>query len=77
MIVAGKRGFAGPLQRQSGKFFVDCQDCMLLGPDSELEEAMFANYLRWIETGDDYLPAGRLQRGMTGNLSNGTARYGS
>jgi len=46
MIVARKRGFAGPPQRRSRKFFVDYQDHNLLGPDSELEEAMYANYFR-------------------------------
>jgi len=58
MIVARKRGFAGPPQRRLRKFFVDYQDRILLGPDSELEEAMYANYFRWPETGDEYLPTG-------------------
>ena len=58
MIVARKRGFAGPPQRRLRKFFVDYQDRILLGPDSELEEAMYANYFRWLETGDEYLPIG-------------------
>jgi hypothetical protein len=54
MIVARKQGFAGPSQLQSGKFFVDYQECILLGPDSGLEEATYANYFRWLETGDGY-----------------------
>jgi hypothetical protein len=58
MIVASKRGFAWPPQRRSRKFFVDCQDCILLGPDSDLEEAMYANDIPQPETGDEYLPTG-------------------
>jgi hypothetical protein len=58
MIVTWKRGFARPPQPRSRKFFVDCQDRILLGPGSELEEAMYANYFRWPETGDEYLPTG-------------------
>jgi hypothetical protein len=46
MIVPRKRGFAGPPQKPPPEFFVDHQDRILLGPDSELEEAMYANYFR-------------------------------
>jgi hypothetical protein len=46
MIVARKRGFAWPPQWWSREFFVDYQNRILLGPDSELEEAMYANYFR-------------------------------
>jgi hypothetical protein len=58
MIVARKREFTGPPQRRSRRFFVDYQERILLGPDCELEEAMYVNYFRWLETGDEYLPTG-------------------
>jgi hypothetical protein len=76
MIVARKRGFAGPPQRRSRKLFADYQDRILLGSDSDLEGAMNANYFRWLETGDEYLPTGTSPPGTMGNLWNGTARYG-
>jgi uncharacterized protein len=47
------------LGRQPGrarKFFLDYQDRILFGTDSEPQEAMYANYFRWLETGDEYFP---------------------
>jgi predicted TIM-barrel fold metal-dependent hydrolase len=38
------------------KFFLDYQDRILFGTDSEPEEAMYANYFRWLETADEYFP---------------------
>ncbi|HXH68479.1 MAG TPA: amidohydrolase family protein [Candidatus Limnocylindrales bacterium] len=46
----------GRQPRRSRKFFVDYQDRILFGTDSEPEEAMYANYFRWLETGDEYFP---------------------
>jgi predicted TIM-barrel fold metal-dependent hydrolase len=42
--------------RRAGKFFLDYQDRILFGTDSEPEEGMYANYFRWLETGDEYFP---------------------
>jgi hypothetical protein len=66
MIVSRKRGFAGPPQPRSRKFFVDNQGRILHGPDSALEKAMYANYFRWLETGDEYLPTGTSPAGDDG-----------
>jgi hypothetical protein len=68
MIVTWKRGFAGPPQPRSRKFFVDCQDRILLGPGSELEEAMYANHFRWPETDDEYLSTGTSQARDDGKI---------
>lgn len=46
----------GRQPRRAGKFFVDYQDRILFGTDSEPEEAMYANYFRWLETADEYFP---------------------
>jgi uncharacterized protein len=46
----------GRQPRRSRRFFVDYQDRILFGTDSEPEEAMYANYFRWLETGDEYFP---------------------
>jgi predicted TIM-barrel fold metal-dependent hydrolase len=46
----------GRQPRRARKFFVDYQDRILFGTDSEPEEAMYANYFRWLETGDEYFP---------------------
>jgi uncharacterized protein len=46
----------GRQPRRSRKFFMDYQDRILFGTDSEPEEAMYANYFRWLETGDEYFP---------------------
>jgi predicted TIM-barrel fold metal-dependent hydrolase len=46
----------GRQPRRSRKFFVDYQDRILFGTDSEPETAMYANYFRWLETGDEYFP---------------------
>jgi predicted TIM-barrel fold metal-dependent hydrolase len=46
----------GRQPRRSRKFFLDYQDRILFGTDSEPEEAMYANYFRWLETGDEYFP---------------------
>jgi predicted TIM-barrel fold metal-dependent hydrolase len=45
------------LGRQPGrsrKFFLDYQDRILFGTDAEPEQAMYANYFRWLETSDEY-----------------------
>jgi predicted TIM-barrel fold metal-dependent hydrolase len=41
---------------RSRKFFLDYQDRILFGTDSEPREEMYANYFRWLETGDEYFP---------------------
>ena len=46
----------GRQPRRARKFFLDYQDRILFGTDSEPEEAMYANYFRWLETGDEYFP---------------------
>lgn len=46
----------GRQPRRSRKFFLDYQDRVLFGTDSEPEEAMYANYFRWLETADEYFP---------------------
>jgi len=46
----------GRQPRRSRQFFMDYQDRILFGTDSEPETAMYANYFRWLETGDEYFP---------------------
>ncbi len=46
----------GRQPRRATKFFTDYQDRILFGTDSEPEEAMYANYFRWLETADEYFP---------------------
>ena len=46
----------GRQPRRSRNFFSDYQDRILFGTDSEPEEAMYANYFRWLETADEYFP---------------------
>jgi uncharacterized protein len=46
----------GRQPRRSRKFFLDYQDRILFGTDSEPQEKMYANYFRWLETGDEYFP---------------------
>jgi predicted TIM-barrel fold metal-dependent hydrolase len=46
----------GRQPRRSEKFFRDYQDRILFGTDAVPEEAMYANYFRWLETTDEYFP---------------------
>jgi uncharacterized protein len=46
----------GRQPRRARKFFLDYQDRILFGTDSEPEEAMYANFFRWLETADEYFP---------------------
>jgi|SRR5450755_25134 predicted TIM-barrel fold metal-dependent hydrolase len=41
---------------RSRKFFIDFQDRILFGTDSEPEEETYSNYFRWLETADEYFP---------------------
>jgi uncharacterized protein len=44
----------GRQPRRARQFFMDFQDRILFGTDSEPSEKMYANYFRWLETGDEY-----------------------
>ena len=46
----------GRQPNRARKFFLDYQDRILFGTDSEPEEAMYASYFRWLETADEYFP---------------------
>jgi len=46
----------GRQPRRAHRFFLDYQDRILFGTDSEPEDAMYANYFRWLETADEYFP---------------------
>ena len=46
----------GRQPRRASKFFLGYQDRIMFGTDSEPEEAMYANYFRWLETADEYFP---------------------
>ena len=46
----------GRQPRRSRQFFLEYQDRILFGTDSEPEEPMYANYFRWLETADEYFP---------------------
>ena len=44
----------GRQPRRARKFFLDYQNRIMFGTDSDPEEAMYANYFRWLETPDEY-----------------------
>jgi uncharacterized protein len=44
----------GRQPRRARQFFMDFQDRIMFGTDSEPEPNMYANYFRWLETGDEY-----------------------
>lgn len=44
----------GRQPRRARKFFLDYQDRILFGTDSDPDENMYANYFRWLETADEY-----------------------
>jgi len=44
----------GRQPRRARQFFVEFQDRILFGTDSEPGEKMYANYFRWLETADEY-----------------------
>jgi uncharacterized protein len=44
----------GRQPRRARKFFLEFQDRILFGTDSEPNEKMYANYFRWLETNDEY-----------------------
>jgi len=44
----------GRQPRRARKFFLEFQDRILFGTDSEPNEKMYANYFRWLETDDEY-----------------------
>lgn len=44
----------GRQPRRARKFFMDYQDRIVFGTDSEPDHKMYANYFRWLETGVEY-----------------------
>jgi len=44
----------GRQPRRARKFFLDYQDRIMFGTDSEPAVDMYANYFRWLETADEY-----------------------
>ncbi len=44
----------GRQPRRAREFFLKYQDRILFGTDSEVTEAMYRNYFRWLETNDEY-----------------------
>lgn len=46
----------GRQPRRASKFFAEFQDRILFGTDSEPVPTVYANYFRWLETGDEYFP---------------------
>jgi uncharacterized protein len=44
----------GRQPRRARQFFMDFQDRIMFGTDSEPDPNMYANYFRWLETGDEY-----------------------
>lgn len=44
----------GRQPRRARKFFLDYQDRIMFGTDSDPEEKMYASYFRWLETADEY-----------------------
>jgi uncharacterized protein len=44
----------GRQPRRARQFFVEFQDRVMFGTDSEPDPKMYANYFRWLETADEY-----------------------
>jgi predicted TIM-barrel fold metal-dependent hydrolase len=44
----------GRQPRRASQFFMEFQDRILFGTDSEPDPKMYANYSRWLETADEY-----------------------
>lgn len=44
----------GRQPRRARKFFLDYQDRILFGTDSDPDKKMYSNYFRWLETADEY-----------------------
>jgi predicted TIM-barrel fold metal-dependent hydrolase len=44
----------GRQPRRARQFFLQYQDRILFGTDAAVEEEMYRNYFRWLETADDY-----------------------
>jgi uncharacterized protein len=44
----------GRQPRRAREFFIKYQDRIMFGTDSGMEEGMYRNYFRWLETGDEY-----------------------
>lgn len=44
----------GRQPRRTREFFLKYQDRVMFGTDSEVSEAMYRNYFRWLETNDEY-----------------------
>jgi predicted TIM-barrel fold metal-dependent hydrolase len=44
----------GRQPRRARRFFLEFQDRILFGTDSEPNEKMYSNYFRWLETADEY-----------------------
>jgi len=44
----------GRQPRRARKFFLEYQNRIMFGTDSEPEAKMYANYFRWLETADEY-----------------------
>ena len=44
----------GRQPRRAREFFIKYQDRIMFGTDNEVDEAMYRNHFRWLETGDEY-----------------------
>jgi predicted TIM-barrel fold metal-dependent hydrolase len=44
----------GRQPRRTREFFLKYQDRMMFGTDNGMDEAMYRNHFRWLETGDEY-----------------------
>jgi predicted TIM-barrel fold metal-dependent hydrolase len=51
---AAREAELGRQPRRARKFFMDYQDRILFGTDSEPDQKMYSNYFRWLETADEY-----------------------
>ena len=48
------RSRTGPPARRAREFFLKYQDRIMFGTDNGMDEAMYRNHFRWLETGDEY-----------------------
>jgi predicted TIM-barrel fold metal-dependent hydrolase len=52
--VGAREAELGRQPRRARQFFMEFQDRILFGTDSEPDPKMYANYFRWLETADEY-----------------------
>ena len=68
----------GRQPRQTREFFLKYQDRIMFGTDNGMDEEMYRNHFRWLETADESFDSVGISRaGTLGDLRPGIARSGA